>query len=195
MARRLLVSVLYPVLLTNSLVLSRVTGADIKEEVCSLTLVNGDYTYAVTKTEININKLAFHAHKHGECCYDIYSHPYKKTGDSQTISTNGNSEVLIGMVGSAHQVPCQSYSANVIAYVRYFLYAAIGIVLVLVVATFCRLGLLNPKVNPWLYRLGKLNGRQKETGLLSGQNGHQRESELVSVETGGKNQNEKFIDD
>ena len=51
------------------------------------------------------------------------------------------------------------------------------------------------QVNPWLYRLGKLNGRQKETGLLSGQNGHQRESELVSVETGGKNQNEKFIDD
>jgi len=124
-----------------------------KQGACSLTLSNGDSTYTITKTEINVNKPTLTAHKTGDCCYDIYSDPLKKRGNSQTIHLNGTTDVSIGFVGSVYLVACYSYGATVTTYIRIFLITAVVIVLLLVVVAFLNLGLIN--------RFRKQDGRHK----------------------------------
>jgi len=102
---------------------------------CSLTLKTGDFSYTITKTEINIEQFATSATKQGPCCYRVYSHPSKKKGASQLI-TEHETELHINIVGSAFISACSENGGNIL---MYSLVGVVGFVLILMTLCACKL--------------------------------------------------------
>merc|ERR1712013_292059 len=70
--------------------------------------------YVVNATEINVNFKPSSIELVGSCCFYLYRHSTKQSGDHQLLAREGQIIPSLATVGSVFETPCQVQAGNVI---------------------------------------------------------------------------------